>query len=361
MNSKLSTLALSLVPGLGPIRSRHLIEYCSDATSIFNLSRKELRRLKWLPSSSIDMILNKETWKPAERILADCKTSGMDMICYNESAYPLRLKQLPDAPVVLYRKGNMSETKKMVLGIVGTRMPSKQGLRITEKIITELNHLELIIVSGLAYGIDIQAHKTALEVNLSTESVLGGAIDRVYPVVHQSILTKMCEIGGAWSEFPPGTEAERAHFPMRNRILAGLCDMVLVVESRSKGGSMITASLANQYNREVGAIPGSPGLRRSQGCNLLIKSQAAHLIESAADIMALMQWNDDVLKPKPQRTNLRPEQKVVIDFLNIKGPVHLDVLKTELDLKDGQWAQMSLELEMSGAIEILPGNVIRSN
>ena len=358
---KFSTLALSLVPGLGPIRSRYLLEYGNDASSIFDLSRKELNRLKWLPRSSAEYIYNKTTWEKADRIIHDCNASGFDVVCINETSYPHRLKQLPDAPVVIYRKGQMSPSRKKVLGIVGTRNPSKSGMDICTQIIRDSSHLDLIIVSGLAYGIDILAHKTAIELGMATECVLGGAIDRIYPKAHEGVLSRMYENGGAWSEFPPGTEAERAHFPMRNRIIAGLSDMILVVESKRKGGSMITANLANQYDREVGAIPGSPIAKRSNGCNHLIKTQAAHLIDGAKDIMALMQWNDEVVSDNQQSKDLSPEQEEIVRLLNRTGPLHLDILKSELGKTDGQWAKISLEMEMSGDITILPGNIIQSN
>ena len=353
-------MALSLIPGLGPIRSRYLLEYGADASSIFELSKKELFRLKWLPRSSADHIYNKATWKEAERIVSDCNAAGINIECVNETSYPQRLRQLPDAPVIMYRKGKMSTSRKKVLGIVGTRHPSNLGMDICRNIIADLSHLDLIIVSGLAYGIDILAHKTAIDFNMSTESVLGGAIDRIYPSAHRVFLNRMCENGGAWSEFPPGKEAERAHFPMRNRIIAGLCDMILVIESKQKGGSMITANLANQYDREVGAIPGSPNARRSNGCNHLIKSHAAHLIENAADIMALMQWNEDVVIDNRQKSDLSPEQEEIVRLLRKSGPMHLDILKSELGKTDGQWAEVGLELEMSGDITILPGNIVRS-
>lgn len=287
------------------------------------------------------------------------RRSDMQVIGQMSDRYPSRLKHTPHAPLVLFYRGNVKPNTARTVGIVGTRRPSALAKLNTEKLVSELKNCQVTVISGLAYGIDACAHKSAVDNGIPTIGVLGGAIDKIYPSSHGKLMQKMMDQGGVISEFQPGVKPEREHFPMRNRIISGMADLVVVVESGVKGGSMISAKLASDYNREVGAFPGLVGDKKASGCNLLIKEYVAHLIEGAADVLAIMQWNDEVTDsgpPEPQ--GLSSDEKAIFNYLRENGPTLVDIAKSDLEKALSSWSMSLLSLEMMGVLGVGPGNMI---
>lgn len=356
-------IGLTRIPSLGPKRCRHLVEIFGSAEAVFKASKRDLLRMSFIKKEQVNVLQDGKVLREAEQLIVDAQKSDQDIITYLDEAYPSRLHHTPHAPLILYKKGQPELNATRMVGIVGTRTPSEYGIRQTEELVSSLKGVGVTIVSGLAYGIDIVSHQTALRFGLPTVAVLGGALNRIYPSNHKRTLAEMCENGGgAISEFPPGVKAEREHFPMRNRILAGCCDVIAVMESGVKGGSMITAKMAYDYDRDVVALPGRVDQLKANGCHLLIKEHQAHLIEGAADLLALMQWNED-LHERPSKISLpsEPFARKVVEAVRQCGRMHVDLLTTQLDLTPGQWSSLSLQLEMEGFIQIRPGSMITAD
>jgi DNA processing protein len=354
-------VALQLVPSIGPRKCRYLIEYFTEPQEVFKASLKDLKRLKWMSSDAAESICNKRTIQLAEQYLQQIEKLGGQAVTFLDDKYPKRLLHTPHAPVVLYVKSVVDLNHPRTIGVVGTRHPTVYGRRNTRDIIHGLSSACPLVVSGLAYGIDICAHQSALAAGIPTLAVLGGGLDMIYPSKHRHILKEMYKEGGAITEFPPGRKAEREHFPMRNRILAGLCDILVVIESGEKGGSMITARLANDYNREVGALPGRVNDVTSGGTNLLIKNDEAHLIESAADVMALAQWNEDQIREVSVTRLMMPDiepHRSIFELLQDNEQLHIDDIRLKLGLTHGVWSQAALEMQMDGSLRIGPGNMV---
>lgn len=361
MEHILYTLALGMVTGIGPTRYRHLLRIFGSPKAVLSSSRKELRRISFLSFNMVNEITGDALLEAAHQVLEQAEKQDLGVHGMHDESYPYRLRQIPDAPLVLFSKGPCHWNQPRMVAVVGTRSPSSQALSQTRNLVEDLSVAGISVISGLAFGIDAMTHRTALESRVPTMGVLGGAIDKPYPTQHRSLMEKMCVSGGLISEFYPGVKAEREHFPMRNRIIAGMADIVIVIESARKGGSMITARLANDYDREVGAFPGTAGNEKAGGCNFLIKNHQAHLVESAADIFALMQWDEADGGVRDRRTipdELTGEQLAVYHYIREHGPIHLDELIHGLDLTPGQWSLLGLSMEMAGYIVIHPGNMI---
>ena len=271
--------------------------------------------------------------------------------------YPRRLKQCQDAPVILYYKGTSELNQKKIISVVGTRNETNYGQSILEELINSLKDQNVLVISGLAYGVDIHAHRLCLENKIETIAVLGHGLDRIYPNAHRTTAAKMTLHGGLLTEFPTNTNPDRENFPMRNRIIAGLSDANIVVESKESGGSMITADLANDYSRDVFAYPGDVNRVFSSGCNKLIKNQKAHLVTKASDILKIMNWET---KPFPSHHSIDLglsdlEQKIV-DFLIKNGEVHSDCLCNALVLPPSQLSVILFNLTLKNVIQAAKGN-----
>ena len=303
----------------------------------------------------------------AQKELDFIEKHSVQLYYYKDSNYPYRLAQCPDAPLLLYAKGNVEVNPKHVVSIVGTRMPSERGKDWCRQLVIDLaSHIpNLTIVSGLAYGIDVIAHKTALESGIPTIIVPAHGLDRIYPATHRNVAVQALEMGGLLTEYTTGTEPERHNFVARNRIVAGVADAVVVVESKSKGGSLITAQMAQDYNRDVFALPGRFNDMCSAGCNDLIKHNKAQLIECAEDLIAAMGW-EAVIKHPTQTTmlelmyDLTDQQQQLINLLrDSEDGMHINQLVMETRLAYNMVSSELVMLELQDVVKSMPGGMWR--
>jgi DNA processing protein len=363
----IAMMELSLCDGIGPVVGKHLIQQFGDARSVFLAHKSD-----WQGKSGIQLKLahqlqmSKDNGCKAARELAEThKKLSIRATAIHHSDYPYRLKELANAPLVLYSKGEIPWNAPRILGVVGTRKPTPQGAALTKEWIEQLATFNIAIVSGLAYGIDIIAHKTALQSQIPNFAVLAHGVDHIYPTTHKNTALQMIEHGGGLlSDFPANTKMHPDYFPKRNRIVAGLCDALLVVESGVKGGSMITASIAHGYNREVFAVPGRPTDLASQGCNFLIKQHMAHLAREVNDITEVMGWSNGSLDSGAASSHenqltlfdsLNPIEKQVMQWL-IAGIQKPDDMLQQSGWSASNLAMALLDLELKGLITAQAGN-----
>lgn len=351
-------LGLTKIPKVGPVTAKNLVSYCGGAEAVFKASKKQLLAVPGIGPGTADEILKQSVLSVAESDLKKAEENGTQLISYLSPDYPQRLKHFPDCPVVLYYKGKADLNANKIVAIVGTRKPTDYGRTVCEKLVEELKAYDVIVVSGLAYGIDITAHKKCVDVGLPTIGVMGSGLDIVYPAAHRKIAREMMERGGLLSEFSYGTPPDREHFPMRNRIVAGMCDALVVVETKRRGGSMITANLANDYNKDVFAYPGRNSDEFSEGCNLLIKSHQAALLDGAKDLAYVMQWEAGKINTDIQRSlfiELNNEEEKLVKLLKENPKMAVDQITAALSKTPSEMASLLLNLEFKGVIKSLPG------
>ncbi len=354
-------IAISLIPGIGSVLAKTLISYCGGVEAVFKSKASKLLRIPGIGPSAAKAIVNHTVFERAEQELDFIKKNGITVLFYYDKQYPERLKRCNDSPLMLYYKGQADLNTSRIISIVGTRNASDYGKHVTEKLIDDLVGLNVLIISGMAYGIDICAHKAALKNEIPTVGVFGHGLDRVYPSLHTSTAEKMLAQGGLLSEYISGTSPDRTNFPMRNRIVAGLADATIVIEASRKGGALITANLANSYHRDVFAFPGRVTDTYSQGCNTLIKTNRAALIESAKDISYIMGWDEEQNKPVLHQKKLfieyNPEEKVIVDLFNENENLTIDTICFKSNFSSGKVAGILLNLEFEGVVKALPGKV----
>ena len=359
MNDLCYDIALTKVPLVGPVTARVLLHHCGGAKEVFSTSPKELVKITGIGPGIAAAIHAPQPLKEAEAELALAAAEGVQVLVYPHPPYPRRLLSCPDAPTVLYYRGSADLNSERIVSVVGTRQPTAHGQRATEQLIKGLVPHNALIVSGLAYGVDACAHRYCLEIGLPTIGVLAHGMGTVYPSEHTGLAAKMVAQGGLLSEFGWRVLPEREHFPMRNRIVAALSDAVVVIETANRGGSLITAQLANDYNRDVFAFPGRSTDKSSAGCNWLIKTHRAALIESAEDLVFQMGWQPAEGKEKKQislfENEFSPEEEIILTLLKGKEAVHLDQLASESGFKAGRLAVVLLELECRSIVASLPG------
>tara|TARA_B100000795_G_scaffold81725_1_gene58923 strand:+ start:6987 stop:8090 length:1104 start_codon:yes stop_codon:yes gene_type:complete len=362
MNSdKIYQIALTLVPKVGDVAAKKLIAYCGGAEAVFKESRKSLLLIPGIGSTIANSIVSQDLLSAAEFELKFMDQNNIKPIYFLDDAYSFRLKQCGDAPIMLYSKGLVNLNPKKIVSVVGTRRASEYGKHTTEKIIEGLSKLnDIVVVSGLAYGVDIAAHKACLKYNVPTLAVLAHGLDRVYPQMHSQVARDMQGNGGVLSDFMSGTKPDRENFPKRNRIIAGLSDATIVVEARKKGGALITADIANSYSRDVFAVPGRVGDENSEGCNNLIRRNQAALIQSADDICYLMGWDKESEKNTSQQVSLfidlNKDEQEILGILSSKEKLTIDLIGFQAKLSIPKIMQILLQLELKGLIRALPGN-----
>lgn len=361
----LHTLALTFAEGIGDITGRKIISYFGSAEAAF---AEKPSRLSSIPGSSvlINAIKDSSLLKRAEKEIEFSRKAGIEITSWFQSDYPGRLKECPDAPLVLFRRGDCNLDQARVIAIVGTRKATHYGIKITEELISDLARLNVVIVSGLALGIDICAHKASMEKNLSTVAVLAHGLDRIYPGNHRAYAKQILEQRGVLvSDFPSGTNPDKENFPKRNRIIAGLSDAVIVIEARERGGALITADIANSYNREVMAFPGSVHDSSSAGCNNLIRKNQALLVTNAVDVVKALGWEDvkNELKPIQQKlfVQLSADEEVLVNIIKETDSADIDRICHQSGFNTGKIAALLLNLELSGVIKALPGKIYRLN
>lgn len=358
--NRLSLLALHFIPGIGDYLVRQVVSYCGSAEKVFKTPKGKLLKIPGVGSVTAEAILNGKPFQQAEKELIKAEKESVELLFFTDKKYPSRLKNVPDAPSILYTKGNTDFENPKVVGIVGTRQATAYGKERVEEIVKELVPHGALIVSGLAYGIDIHAHKQALKQGLSTLGVMGSGMDIIYPAAHKETALKMLDHGGVVTENSFGTKPDAHNFPQRNRIIAGLCDALVVVEAAIKGGALITAEIANSYNKDVFAFPGGIGENYSAGCNNLIKTNKANLLTSVKDLEYIMNW-DAATSPKKVKPSLSLsefdefEQVVLKIIIEKKAPVLIDEVSWKSNLPVSQLASVLLGLEFKGVVKSMPG------
>ncbi len=352
-------VALHLTPGVGNANTKSLISYIGDVESVFNSSKKELSRIPGIRKNTIQEILNKKTFSEAEEILRNCEKLNIRILHYTSRDFPTRLKGIYDAPTILYYMGNGDLNAMQTISIVGTRSATDYGRKITEKIVKGLKPYAPTVVSGLAYGIDIESHRHSLVNKLPTIAVLAGGLDRIYPRNHEYVATQMLEKGGLLSEYPPLTKPEAHMFPARNRIIAGLGDATIVVEAGKRGGALITANIADSYNKPVFAVPGNLDQEHSVGCNRLLRSQKALAYTEVSDLVYYLNWvkkSKAKDKVKIDFSSLTENERKIAEALHRSGNgLEIDVLSWKTQLQINHLAALLLNLEFQGVVKSLPG------
>lgn len=358
-------IALTKIPGVGSAAARQLLSHFGNAEDIFSASKKELCSIHNIRDTIADAIRSKTALDFADSELRFIEKHAIQVLFFNEECYPKRLRNCPDAPLTLYYKGNADLNNQRIISIVGTRNATSYGVSLCQELVNGLKPHNALIVSGLAHGIDSQAHRSALANNIPTVGVLGHGLDRIYPAANREIAAQMLDNGGLLTEFPSNTIPDRANFPMRNRIIAGLADVTVVVEAAIKGGALITAEIANSYNRDVCAFPGNTLQEFSAGCNYLIKTHRAHLIHNISDLEYLMDWTvEEAEKPAGTQlslhVSLEPSEQEVYDIILTAGAIAIDDLSVQLGWPQSKLAMTLLQLEIKGTIMALPGKVYKA-
>ncbi len=357
-------IGISLIPGIGNINAKKLIAYTGSVEAVFSEKKSALLRIPGIGERLAEQILNQQIIGQAEKELEFIEKYTIGYSFYLDENYPVRLKNCEDSPVIFFYKGQTDFNKAKMISIVGTRNVTDYGKECCSELIkglTQRQH-DVTIVSGLAYGVDIHAHRAALKNGLHTIAVLAHGLNTLYPSVHKATARDICEHGALLTDFTSSVLPERNTFVKRNRIIAGLSDATIVIESGIKGGALITADFANSYNRDVFAFPGRNSDGYSKGCNWLIKSNKAALVESPEDIEYLMGWENNQ-KTIPKQTELfvelTDEEQMIADVLRESGELPVDIIAIRVDMPVGKVSAALLNLEFSGLITSLPGKIYR--
>jgi DNA processing protein len=357
-------IALTLVPGIGDVQGKKLVAYCGGAEAVFREKKKNLLKIPGVGHSLAGAIHSGAVFRRAEEEISFIRQYKIDAFFYLDPGYPDKLKHCEDGPMMLYFKGVRPTGRQRVLSVVGTRSPTDYGKSVCEQIVQGLTDLGVVIVSGLAYGIDTLAHRSALAAGLPTIGVLAHGLDQVYPFANRYLAEKMIGNGGLATEFMSGTKLNRDYFPRRNRIIAGMADATLVIESAGKGGALITADIANSYSRDVFAVPGRVTDAKSVGCNRLINGNKAALVTSSEDICQMMGWDQQPAKIQAQQKlflELGGPEKEIFDLLGRTGTAGIDEIYLNTGISASKVAAILLKLEFDGLISSLPGKVYRVN
>lgn len=355
-------IALTQIPQIGDIVAKKLLAHFGTASNVLQASRRELEHTPDIGSVRADAIFQFRDYRRADKEIDFIEQNGIQPVFYTSDQYPQRLRHCADSPVMLYYKGNADLNAGKIVSIVGTRAPGEYGKMICAQLVEELAAHHITVVSGMAYGIDIIAHKRSIQHGIPTIGVLAHGLDRVYPPQHKSIGTMMTDNGGLLTEYLSYTQPDKQHFPMRNRIVAGIADATIVIESGTQGGSMITADIANSYNRDVFAIPGRIGDPHAAGCNELIRTNRAMLLSGAQDLLQAMGWDTESQKPakanNPQTAlfiTLDEAEQHIVTLFNGGEQKHIDQLRQESHLPGSQVSSLVLKLEMLHVLRSLPG------
>lgn len=356
-------LALMKVEGVGDIIAKKLITNCGSAESIFKTGLNKIAAIDGIGSALVNNLKDKSIFEKADKELKFIQSNNIQVSYFQDEIYPERLKHCIDSPVLIFATGNIDLKNRKTISIVGTRQITSYGIEFCRKFIEDLVPLDPVIISGFAYGVDIMAHQLAMEYNLQTVGVLAHGLNQIYPKNHKKYMAKMEENGGFITEFWSTSQPDRENFVRRNRIVAGISEATIVIESADKGGSLITANLANDYNRDVFAVPGRVTDKYSQGCNDLIKTQKANVLTSAADLVYVLNW-DIEKKSKPVQkqlfVELEPDEQMVYDFLIKNGKELLDSIALECNLPIFKISGILLNMELKGVIRPLPGKTFEA-
>jgi DNA processing protein len=357
-------IGISLIPGIGNINAKKLVAYTGSVEAVFTEKKKALLKIPGIGEHLAEQIVNQQVLASAEKEIAFIEKYRIGYFFYLDENYPVRLKNCEDSPVIFFYKGETDFNKAKMLSIVGTRNITDYGKDCCAELIKsiQLRQHDVTIVSGLAYGVDINAHRAALKNGLHTVAVLAHGLNTLYPSLHKSTAKEICDQGALLTDFTSDIMPERNTFVRRNRIIAGLSDATVVVESGIKGGALITADFANSYNRDVFAFPGRNSDSYSKGCNWLIKSNKAALIESVEDIEYMLGWEMGQ-KALPKQTELfvqlTDEEQMIADVLRESNELPIDIIAIRVDMPVSKVSACLLNLEFAGLIHSLPGKIYR--
>lgn len=358
------TLALLKVEGVGDIIAKKLLNRFGNAKAVFNAKITQLSTTDGVGTVLMKKLKEKSVFEAAETELNYIKEEKINVLFFQEQGYPERLKHCIDGPVVLFTSGTIDLREKKIISIVGTRQVTSYGMDFCRKLIHDLAPLNPVIVSGFAYGVDIIAHQAAMENGLQTIGVLAHGLNQIYPKVHKKYISRVEENGGFMTDFWSSSNPDKENFVKRNRIVAGISEATIVIESADRGGSLITANMAYDYNRDVFAVPGRVSDKYSQGCNTLIKTQKANLLTDAADLIYMLNWELEQKTKKPVQkqlfVELEQEEQKVYDFLQKNGKEQLDSIALQCDLPIYRISSILLTMELKGVIRPMPGKLFEA-
>lgn len=353
-------LALQHVPNLGDGTAKKLIRYCGSAEAVFKEKKNNILKIGGVGNHKIQNLYDPVHLKEAEKELKFIEKEKITCFYYQEDDYPERLKHCYDGPILIFQRGKVDLRGKKIISIVGTRRATNSGLAFVEKFLEDIKPLDPVITSGFAYGIDIAAQRAAIKFGLQTVGCLAHGLNQMYPAIHAVYAREVENNGGFITDFWSTDTFDRRNFLKRNRIIAGISEATVVVESAEKGGSLVTADIANSYNREVFAVPGRPTDAMSRGCNMLIKQQKAHLLSSAADLVYMLNWKVEKKTAPVQKqlfVELEKEEEVVFSFLQARGKEQLDLIALNCKIPTFKAASLLLNMELKGVIRPLPGKL----
>jgi len=362
INDLLYQVALTLIPNIGCVQAKTLIEHYGNAEAVFKAKKKELSSIENIGLIRAANIKTFEDFSDAENEIKFIEKYKIQPLFITDKSYPQRLLNCYDPPALLYYRGNADLNTSKIISIIGTRNNTDYGKQVTEKLVSELKDMNVLIVSGLAFGIDAIAHKSALQNELETVAVLAHGLHTIYPQQHKTLAKEITQQGGLLTEFRNGEKPDKHNFPKRNRIVAGMADATVVIETAVKGGSMITAELANNYNRDVFAVPGKITDPKSAGCNYLIQNNKAVLFTDAKELMESLGWQSKKINKQQQRElfiELSDDEKIIIHILKEKDVTHIDEINIRSNLSSSSVAAAILNLELQNVIAGLPGKMYK--
>ena len=362
-NDLLYKLALTTIPNIGAVHAKILLQHY-DVREIFNAKKADLEKIEGIGTIRATSIRNFKNFSKAEEEIKFIEKFRIRPLFITDDDYPKRLLNCYDSPTLLYYKGTADLNASKTIAVVGTRTHTDYSKKIIDKFIGELAAQNILIVSGMAFGVDAIAHKAAVKNSLPTVGVLGHGLDQIYPPDHSGLAKDMLKNGGGLlTEFRSKTKPDKHNFPTRNRIVAGMSDATIVIESGIKGGSMVTAGLANGYNKDVFAFPGKITDNKSAGCNYLIKSNKAMLLTDAQELIEMMGWEEKKKaignRQRAIFVELTKEEKIIVDILNEKETVHIDEINLRSGLSSSAIAAAILNLELQNIVLGLPGKMYK--
>lgn len=360
----IAILRLQNIPNIGDVIAKKLIGHCGSPAAVFDDKKQSLLKIEGIGTHTLQGLHNKAHLDAAESEYNFIKTKNIGYSYFMDADYPFYLKHCIDGPILLFKRGNINLEKRKIISVVGTRNITSYGRAFCEKFIEEIAPLDPIIVSGFAYGVDICVQKAAVKFGLQTIGCLAHGLNQIYPKVHAKYTPDIEKNGGFLTDFWSNSNPDRENFLKRNRIIAGMSEATMVIESAEKGGSLVTADIANSYSRDVFAVPGRAGDTYSLGCNNLIKKQKAHMLTSAADLVYLLGWDVEVKETKTVQKQLFVEldtiEKSIYSYLMKDGKQLLDSIALECQLPIFKTSSTLLNMEMKGVVRPFPGKLFEA-
>lgn len=357
----LFTLALQHVPNIGDITAKKLINLCGSAEAVLKEKKHNLQKIDGIGNVILGELFKPHHLSEAEKELVFIKDNNIQVLYFEDENYPEKLKHCIDGPMILFQSGTINLKKQRIISIVGARKITTSGVAFCENLVEQLAIYKPVIVSGFAYGTDITAHKAAMKQDLQTIGCLAHGLNQIYPAVHKKYMVEVEKNGGFFTDFWSSAVFDRNNFLKRNRVIAGLSEATIVIESAEKGGSLVTADIANSYNRDVFAVPGRTTDSQSVGCNNLIKHQKAHMLSTPLDVPYILNWKlEDTKKPAIQKqlfVELDTIEKIIYNHLEVSEKQELDMIAIQCNLPIYQVAGVLLNMELKGVIRPLPGKL----